>query len=125
MSNFQLLPKGSVSSNSQFFYKDITTHEVKNRIPYTHEFEKKLEIRHNKPNEMSGSIAFKNNNYDMYSAFDKAINETYKINNYLVEKEETFCKKRENIRNIVIERNKMIKDKFNEEKRELAEVLTR
>jgi hypothetical protein len=125
MSNLQLLPQGSISSNSMFYYKDTTTNEYDHRIKHTHEYEKRYQIRHDilphkRPHCSHKEIESKDNN-----AFDKACVESINSEEYLSTKYQREQDNLRTIEGIVKKRGQSIRDNFVKEKQELQETLTR
>lgn len=125
MSDLQYLPLGNISSNSRFFYKDTTSNEYDNRIKFTHQFEKKLQVRHDANPRLKSHLAYKKIDPDLLSAFDKAVIETSKTDDHVKTKNEVRDRKRKVIEGIVKERDKMIKERLQDEKNELEVVLVR
>jgi hypothetical protein len=122
MTDLQFLPKPSIISNSSFFYKDTTTNAKEHRIKVS---EDKIELRHNIPLHKKPGTAIKDLDPETYSAFDKAVMETKKINDYHKQKYEIVEGKREIIENVVKERNKKLREQLETEKKELEIVLVR
>lgn len=131
MSNLQFLPKASISSNTYFVYKDVTSRE--HRIKFTHEFEDKLENRHNIMVHLRPHLAVKekfdeiipSDEEDLSSAFDKAVKESYILEKRLQEKYKTLEQKREVIQDYVDEKKRLMKERLDREKQELEIVLLR
>ncbi len=143
MTDLQYLPKASVNSNSNFFYKDNTT--INDRIDLKHNPEYSFQIRHHIMNHLRPHLAVKENPHsclevntnnirtskniynsnDTYNAFDKAITESYKTDKILKEKHKILEDKRTQISTMVNDRNKLSKERMEVEKQNLKEVLTR
>lgn len=122
MTDLQFLPKPSIISNSNFFYIDTTTNAKENRIKVSKEI---LELRHDIPLHKKPGTAIKDFDPETYTAFDKAVIETKKINDHHKQKYEIVEGKREIIENVVKERNKKLREQHETEKRELEIVLVR
>lgn len=128
MSNIQLLPKASISSNSQFHYNNsfISHYEKQIKLPF--ESDKNIQLNYNTIIHLQSHLAQKEsllNESCTYSSFDKAALETLVTEQHLKHKREIIDNKRKIIEDVVIERNKMIKAKLNNDKLQLKAVLTR
>jgi hypothetical protein len=122
MTDLQYLPKASITSNSTFYYKDKTSKE--DRIKLSHQFESKLENRHNIMTYLQPHAAIKSEP-ETYNAFDKALSEANKVQEHLKQKKSILENKREKIEGFVEDRNKMLREKLEREKKELEIVLIR
>lgn len=125
-SNLQNLPYGNISSNNHFFYRDETNHNGNHKIFIDDGTEKNVYLKPNKPIYHIDKCASKKHlERDQTSAFEKAYEESEKIKNYHENKFYITENKRELIKEIVLERNKNIKEKLDAEKKKLQETLTR
>lgn len=125
-SNLQYMLSGNLYSNTEFFHKDETQFEDKNKIFIDSGFEKNIYLKYNNPvNHIDKLLSQKHIEPEIISAFDKAILESQRTNNYYEKKYEITEKKREIINNIVKDRNRKIKEKEMIEKKILEETLTR
>jgi hypothetical protein len=125
--NLQNLPSANISSNNHYFYKDETKYEDKHKIFIDDGQEKNVYLNPNKPiyHVQNYSSKKHNNSKQENSAFEKAVKESEKIKNYHEYKFLKTENKRELIKEIVIERNKNIREKLDIEKKNLQETLTR
>ena len=119
--------KSSIRSNSEFYYRDnqkLLPYDKK--IPLTMGAEVIIEKRHNIPvNSMKRAVSLKQIFIDKpESAFAKALVEERKNSEYLFMKKEILEKKASLIENIVLEREREIKEKQLKEKYELERTLT-
>lgn len=125
--NLQNLPSANISSNNHYIYKDETKYEDKHKIFIDDGTEKNVYLGPNKPIYHVTNYSSKKhvNNKQENSAFEKAVKESEKNQNYHDYKFLKTENKRELIKEIVIERNKNIKEKLEIEKKTLQETLTR
>jgi len=125
--NLQNLPSANITSNNHYFYKDETKYEDQHKIFIDDGMEKNVYLKPNKPIYHIQNCTSKKHidNKQDYSAFEKAVEESEKIKNYYEQKFYQTENKREIIKEIVIERNKNIKEKLEAEKQNLQKTLTR
>lgn len=125
-SSMQYLPAANINSNKLFYRRDETNFEDNDKIFIDSGFVKKIYLKNNRPvYHFNNQLSQKHVTSYIYSAFDKAKEESETTIRKNEKKYQTTEQRRDIINDIVLERNKKIKEKEMTEKKDLEETLTR
>lgn len=125
-SELQYMKGGVIDSNSQFYYKDLTSFNYEHRIKLDPEGETRMDIRNQiPPHHLSQAIIKElpqDNNLD---AFEKADIQSEFTKQYSLHKYQQLLQREKDIGEIVSGNFKVIRDDIQKEKDDLKETLTR